>query len=119
LIHKPAFRKNTFAKVFKIEHTSGNRVPRVLVEGTDNASPGVFMDDTMELPYPEWQRPLQEAILEFDRDKLAEKTRKAVGLSLERLLELQQSKSGHHERAAIIHGLSMLRTIKCDRFGPA
>jgi hypothetical protein len=73
------------------------------------------MDDTVELPYPEWQLPLQEAILEFDPNKLAEKAQKAVGVILERLLELQQSNNGHNERAAILDGLSILRTIKCDR----
>lgn len=73
------------------------------------------MDDTIELPYPEWQLPLQEAILEFDREKSAEKTRKVAGLILGRLLELQQSNHGHNERAAIIEGLSILRTIKDDR----
>jgi hypothetical protein len=77
------------------------------------------MDDTFELPYPEWQRPLQEAILEFDREKLPEKARKVVGLILERLLELQQLNDGHNERAAIIDGLRILKTIKCDRLGPA
>jgi hypothetical protein len=77
------------------------------------------MDDTFELPYPEWQSPLLEVILEFDPEKLAEKARKVTGLILERLLELQQSNCGHEERAAILDGLSILKTIKCDRLGPA
>jgi hypothetical protein len=63
------------------------------------------MDDTIELPYPEWQLSLQDAILEVDRDKSPEKTRRVAGLTLEGLLELQQSNSGHNERAAIIDGL--------------
>ena len=46
------------------------------------------MDDTIELPYPEWQRSLQEAILEFDRERLAEKALKAEGMILERLRQL-------------------------------
>lgn len=73
------------------------------------------MDDTSRLPYPEWQRPLQEAILEFDRDKLAEKALNAEDLILERLQQLQQSNLGHEEQRAINDGLSVLRTIKRNR----
>jgi hypothetical protein len=73
------------------------------------------MDETSRLPYPEWQLALKEAILEFDRDKLAEKALKAEGMILERHRQLQQSNDGHHERAAINDGLSILGTIKRDR----
>jgi hypothetical protein len=73
------------------------------------------MDDTIELPYPEWQRSLQEAILEFDRERLAEKALKAEGMILERLRQLQQSDDGHNERTAITDGLSTLRTLKRER----
>lgn len=73
------------------------------------------MNDTIELLYPEWQQPLLEAILEFDRHKLPAKALKAEGLILQRLQELQQSEDGCNERAVISDGLSILRTIKCDR----
>jgi hypothetical protein len=73
------------------------------------------MDETMELPYPEWQGPLQEVILEFDREKLSKKALKAEALILDRLRALQQSNNGHQERDAINHGLSLLRTIRRDR----
>jgi hypothetical protein len=73
------------------------------------------MDNTMELPYPEWQHPLQEAALEFDRERLTEKAMKAETRILERLRQIQQSNNGHHERDAINHGLSLLRTIRRDR----
>lgn len=74
-----------------------------------------FMNDMMELPYPQWQRSLQEVILEFDRDKLAEKALHAESLILERLRQLQQSNNGHNEREAIDHGLSLLRSIRRER----
>ncbi len=73
------------------------------------------MNDKIELPYPEWQGPLQEAILEFDREKLAEKAMKVEALILERLRQLQQSNDGHNERTAINDGLSVLRTIRRER----
>jgi hypothetical protein len=75
------------------------------------------MSDMMELPYPEWQGPLQEAVLEFDRETLAEKALKAEALILERLRQLQQSSDGHQEREAINDGVSLLRIIKRARLG--
>lgn len=72
----------------------------------------------MELPYPEWQQSLLEAILEFDREKLPLKALKAETKILQRLLELQQSPDGHQERRVINDGLSMLRSIKRDRLDP-
>jgi hypothetical protein len=38
-----------------------------------------------ELKYPSWQTPLQEAILEFDPEKLAEKIQAVESLIFERL----------------------------------
>jgi hypothetical protein len=76
---------------------------------------GVFVNDTVELPYPDWQGPLQEAILEFDREKLSEKALKAESRILERLRQLETSNNGNNERDAINHGLSLLRTIRRDR----
>lgn len=75
------------------------------------------MDNATGLPYPEWQQPLQEAILEFDRDKLDEKVLKAEALIVERLRQLQESKNGLKERGAINDGLSTLRTIKREKLG--
>jgi putative component of toxin-antitoxin plasmid stabilization module len=75
------------------------------------------MKDIMELPYPEWQGPLQEAVLEFDRETLAQKALKAEALILERLRQLQQSSDGHQERQAITDGVSLLRIIRRERLG--
>ena len=73
------------------------------------------MNDTNELPYPEWQTPLQELILEFDREKLREKALKVEALIFERLRQVLESSNGHHERQAIDDGLSILRSIRGER----
>ena len=73
------------------------------------------MDEVKELPYPEWQVPLKEVILESDREKLAEKALKSETQILERLRQLQLSNNGHREREAIANGLSILRMIRRDR----
>jgi hypothetical protein len=71
--------------------------------------------DNPELQYPEWQRPLQEVLLEFDSQKLSEKALKAEALIFERLRQLQQSDNGHHEREAIDYALSILRTVRREK----
>jgi hypothetical protein len=68
-----------------------------------------------ELKYPQWQAQVQEAILEFDREKLREKLERVETSILERLRELQFGPDGHDEREAIDDALSTLRIIKTDR----
>ena len=68
-----------------------------------------------EFKYPEWQRPLQDVILEFDREKLPSKIEKMETLILARLQQLVQGNDGHDEREAINHALSILRAIKRDK----
>jgi hypothetical protein len=70
-----------------------------------------------ESKYPKWQTPLQEAILEFDREKLREKIEKLETSILERLQELQLGTNGHSEREAINEALSTLRIIKRNKLG--
>lgn len=70
-----------------------------------------------ELQFPNWQGPLQEAILEFDRRQFSEKALQVENLIFERLRELEQSDDGHTERSAIADGLSLLKLIKTDRLG--
>jgi hypothetical protein len=86
-------------------------------EGQASIPTGVVMNDINELPYPEWQGPLQEVILEFDREKLLEKALKAEALIVERLRQLQESSNGHGEREAIRDGLSVLRVIRREKLG--
>ena len=75
------------------------------------------MNQTYDLRYPQWQGPLQEAILEFDGEELTEKAHQAEAAILERLRELRQSTDGYDEQAAISYGLSLLRSIKAERLG--
>lgn len=69
----------------------------------------------MELPYPEWQCPLEELMLELDREKLVKKTLEVEAIVRDRLRQLQQSNDGDKERQAIRDGLHTLRTIKRER----
>ena len=80
------------------------------------------MSDIIEppLPYPEWQGPLREVMLEFDPERLAEKALRAEALILERRQQLQQSSNHHDERVALDDGLFILKTIKtCPPCCPA
>jgi hypothetical protein len=69
-----------------------------------------------ELKFPQWQAPLQQALLEFDPAKLREKIKSVEALIQQRIQELSQSADGHAERLAISDALSLLRIIKRDRF---
>ena len=73
------------------------------------------MSETSALRYPQWQGPLQEVILEFDREKLSEKVQSTEALILERLQQLQQSSDGYHERDAVRSALALVRLIKHER----
>jgi hypothetical protein len=68
-----------------------------------------------ELKYPQWQTPLQEAILEFDRKKLREKLEKVKTSILERLLQLHQGGNGQSEREAINDALATLRVLNQEK----
>ena len=75
------------------------------------------MNETGELRYPQWQSPLQEVILELNRERLSEKALHAEAVILERLRELQQSSDSEDEKEAIRYGLALLKSIKCERLG--
>jgi len=68
-----------------------------------------------ELKFPEWQAPLQEAILEFDPAKLQKELERVEALIQQRIQELCHSTDGHVERLAIQDALSLLRIIKRDQ----
>jgi glycyl-tRNA synthetase beta subunit len=70
-----------------------------------------------ELKYPEWQRPLQNLILEFDAQKLPEEVEKVETLILERLQRLCSQNDAHIETRAINDALALLRIIKRDKLG--
>ncbi len=68
-----------------------------------------------ELPYPEWQIPLQELILEFDREKLTQKMQMVESLIIERLLQLSEAGDGRNEQTALKDAIAILRVIKQER----
>jgi hypothetical protein len=76
------------------------------------------MEETMsdsELKYPEWQGPLQELILEFNREKLPGKIQNVETLISKRLRQLRDEMNGLAEIQAINDGLAVLRIIKRDK----
>jgi hypothetical protein len=68
-----------------------------------------------KLEYPQWQAPLQDAILEFNLDKLPAKICLVETLIFERLQHLQTTSNGAGERHAINDALEVLRTLKRER----
>ena len=68
-----------------------------------------------QLKFPEWQAPLQELILEFDKTKLPEKAQKLEAILTDRLYQLSGSSDGHTEREAIQDALNILRVIKREK----
>jgi len=67
------------------------------------------------LKYPEWQAPLQELILEFDREKLPGKIENVETLISKRLQQLRDERDGLAEVQALNDGLAVLRIIKRDK----
>jgi len=70
-----------------------------------------------KLKYPQWQALLQEIVIEFDREALANKIQKAEAVIFERLQQLSPEIIADGEREAINNALSILRIIKRDRLG--
>ncbi|HLZ92529.1 MAG TPA: hypothetical protein VKQ28_12510 [Candidatus Acidoferrum sp.] len=69
------------------------------------------------MKYPQWQALLQEIVIEFDREALANKIQKAEAVIFERLQQLSPEIIADGEREAINNALSILRIIKRDRLG--
>jgi len=69
------------------------------------------MNDS-EVKYPQWQLPLQQAILEVDRNRLPDKIQKAETAVHERVRALEQRASGHEERLALSDAMSTLKALK-------
>jgi hypothetical protein len=72
-------------------------------------------ENSSPLHYPEWQRPYQEALLERDLKRLAERVADAEVAIFKRLQALSQSQDGQAEREAIEHAIGALKVIKRDR----
>ena len=69
-----------------------------------------YRDD--DLQYPEWQRPVQEAMLELDRDKLRALVAEAEAAIFNRLQAISQDTHHTAERQAIADALASLRVVK-------
>ena len=69
------------------------------------------------LEFPEWQVPLQELILEFDRTKFPEKLQVAETTIYGRLQQLGLQNRGDREREALNYALSIIRVISRERLG--
>jgi hypothetical protein len=67
------------------------------------------------LKFPEWQIPLEDAIVESDLKKLPARIHAVETLISERLTQLDSSKDGGAEREAIKTALNVLRAIKRER----
>ncbi len=70
-----------------------------------------------QLKYPEWQIPLEEAIVEPDLAELRVKVHTVETLIFERLTQLEPTKDGIAEREAINTSLKILRVVKRERLG--
>jgi hypothetical protein len=64
------------------------------------------------LKYPRWQVPLQETILEFDRETLALKIEEVETLIFERHQEISSDPDHHDERQALADAITILRELK-------
>lgn len=73
------------------------------------------LDDYLE--YPDWQRPVQEALLELDRDKPKARVAEAEAVIFNRLQAISQGPDHNAERQAIEYALSSLRILKRETLG--
>lgn len=64
-----------------------------------------------ELRFPEWQRPLQEVILESNHEDLIRKIQVVEKLVSMRFLQLQHRKDCLDERQALADALILLRLL--------
>jgi len=81
------------------------------------ASRGERNVDDGELKFPAWQTPLQELLLEFDREKLPAKIQQVEALIFERLQQLSVDRCDRDERQAIQDALNVMRIVKRDKLG--
>lgn len=69
-------------------------------------------DHRDDLAYPHWQRPVQAALVELDKDKLKERVAEAEAAIFERQQAISLSRDHHAEREAIECALGNLRVVK-------
>lgn len=66
------------------------------------------------LPYPEWQKPVQEALIELDENKFERRIAAAETAIFNRLRAIAGSSNHGAERQAIEDALALLRALKRD-----
>ena len=88
-----------------VEEQDGQRKTDVLSHGETPTM------SEKKLEYPEWQKPLQDLILEFDRDRLFEKVKKVEAMIIERDRQLAAAPDGHAERVALSDAMLIIRVL--------
>jgi hypothetical protein len=74
-----------------------------------------YRDDGLR--YPDWQSPVQGALLELDRDKLKARVAEAEAAIFNRLQAISQDTDHTAERQAIEDALANLRVVKRESLG--
>ena len=69
-------------------------------------------DHADDLKYPNWQRPVQEALIELDKHKLHARIAEAEHAITRRLEDISQSPADRAEQDAMQHALASLRVVK-------
>jgi hypothetical protein len=64
------------------------------------------------IPYPEWQEPFRQALLELDENRLSERVAAAEAAISNRLEVIEDDPLQQAERNAITDALSSLRILK-------
>jgi hypothetical protein len=71
-------------------------------------------DDDGVIKYPDWQRPVQEALVEVDKEKLKSRVGAAETAIFHRLQAISSSSDHSAERQAIADALALIRALKRD-----
>jgi hypothetical protein len=70
------------------------------------------MESSSGVRYPEWQKPYEEALIEFDKSKLAQRVAAAERAILNRREKIFEDPAHATERQAMEDALVFLRVIK-------
>src|ERR1700722_1127817 len=71
-------------------------------------------DDDGVIKYPDWEKPLQEAVVEVDKDKLKSQVGAAEPAIFNRLQAISRSPDHAAEHQAIADALALIRVLKRD-----
>lgn len=72
----------------------------------------LLMQQNTNLKYPDWQRPLQEALVELDKEKLQERLAAVEATIFKRQQAIAHRPDHQDERHALQDALSLLRTLR-------